>query len=528
MRLLDLFSRGKPPAPAVGARAPGPSAAYMSGGGGPFFPGWTPALRDQSQDVQAGFRAAAARTVDAIQNSGWLANIVNRSVVAAIGTGLKLAAKPDYEALGWSKSDADQWSRAVERRFEAWAGSAAEVHIEAQANLHQLADASYRGYFRTGEIVLRHHLASRPFASTSTKLQILPSHRMPLENLPPAMRSGVRFAADGLRVGYRLRLFDGLSDRDYDIPARDAYGRPVLVHIYDYEAGSVRGITPFAPALRVVRQYDQLSDATLIAALIQAIFAATVTSAAPTSEIMGALASEAEQSSASELDHVMTSLAGMRADWYSHANLDLGRHGKIAHLMPGDELKFLTSQHPNTTYEAFADGLLREIAACAGVTFEEATGKYAGATYASINMATVISWATVLLRRSRLIAPIYQTAYEAWIEEDIERGLTPFPGGIDGFLAARAAVCRAAWTGPKRPQGDALKEAKALRELRDMGVMSDEQICAELGTDWEDVYEARARERARRAELGLPEPAATTAVADDPLDPDPPAGGPRR
>ena len=37
------------------------------------------------------------------------------------------------------------------------------------------------------------------------------------------------------------------------------------------------------------------------------------------------------------------------------------------------------------------------------------------------------------------------------------------------------------------------------------GVVTDEMICADLGVDWEDVYEQRAREAARRQKLGLPE-----------------------
>ena len=50
-----------------------------------------------------------------------------------------------------------------------------------------------------------------------------------------------------------------------------------------------------APAIQVVRQYDQLANATLTAALIQAIFAATIESDAPTEQLLSALQDEEEQ-----------------------------------------------------------------------------------------------------------------------------------------------------------------------------------------------------------------------------------------
>lgn len=49
--------------------------------------------------------------------------------------------------------------------------------------------------------------------------------------------------------------------------------------------------------------------------------------------------------------------------------------------------------------------------------------------------------------------------------------------------------------------------------LKRLGIASDEQLCAELGTDYEDVYEQRARERDLREELDLPD--------GDTLTPDP-------
>src|SRR5204862_7920174 len=125
---------------------------------------------------------------------------------------------------------------------------------------------------------------------------------------------------------------------------------------------------------------------------------------------------------------------------YDNTKIDLGRHGKIAHLAPGDELKFNTSEHPNATYDAFAKFLLREVARCLGLTYEEFTGDYAGATYSSVRMATSGIWMITIYRRVNIVAPFLNPIFEAWLEEDIENGWTPFPGGVGGFIANRTAA----------------------------------------------------------------------------------------
>jgi capsid protein len=79
------------------------------------------------------------------------------------------------------------------------------------------------------------------------------------------------------------------------------------------------------------------------------------------------------------------------------------------------------------------------------------------------------------------------------------------PGRNYNFHANREATTRAEWRGPPKPQADDLKTAKAHEIYKRLGLLSDDAICSELGQDWEDVYEQRAREKQMRERLGLPE-----------------------
>ena len=119
---------------------------------------------------------------------------------------------------------------------------------------------------------------------------------------------------------------------------------------------------------------------------------------------------------------------------------------------------------------------------------------------------TSLLWPIVLRRREFLAGAFYQIAYECWLEEEIDAGRIQFPGGLDAFIAQRGLVTRADWRGPPKPQADDLKYAKAVQTLDSMGVTTMESICADLGTDWEDVLKQQKRERDMRKELGLPDP----------------------
>ena len=484
------------------------ASGYMRGEQMPLFFHWHPALREANDDVRAAWRLATARTVNAIQNSGWLAGSAEQSAAHVVGAeGLELHAKPNAVMLKWSQADANDWARRVEARWSGYAGDKRAVDAGARFDLAQLCWQAYKHWMATGEILATLPWVPREGALWNTKLRVLPAWRLSLRSTPPFLINGVRLAEEDSwspRSYLLWRLVKWGAREETELPAFDGYGRPLVTHIFDGEPDQVRGISPWTPTLKVTRQFDQLADATLTAALIQAVFAAMFTSPGPAEDVLEGLKSEAEQKSFSNL--IMEKI-----DWYRHADLNLGVAGKILHGFPGDELEFKRSEHPNDNYEAFATFLLREISRVAALTYSEFTGDYTSETFSSAKMSTTANWPRILYRRKHLVAPLCQRVYEAWLEEDIETGGTPFPGGIEAFLAQRAAASQATWRGPPKPQPDDLKAAKALQALQELGV-PDTVLFGELGLDVDDCYELRKREQDRREALGLKE--RTPAVAD--------------
>jgi lambda family phage portal protein len=451
---------------------------------------WNPALRDASDDVRKAWRLATARTVDQFQNSGWLAGAADASTAHVVGPeGLQLSSKPNASALGWTAEEANVWARNVEARFSVYMESRRAVDAGGRYWFGQLLAQAYKHWLATGEILATIPFVARPGTQWKTKLRLLPAWRMSDRDEGVDLKQGVRLDPFSGPRGYILKVkttYGGEVEREF--PATDSAGRPIVVHIFDGEPDQVRGITPFISVLKVARQFDQLADATLTAALIQTIFAAMFKSNSPGEDAIEALQSTSEQH-----DKFLT-LQTEKAKWYQQADINLGVHGKVLHGFPGDELQFFRSEHPNSTYEPFAKFLMRECSRVAAITYEEFTGDWAGATFSSSKMGVATNWPRILYRRRNIVAPLAQYVFEAFLEEDIEIGGTPFPGGVDGFLANREAACQAFWRGPSMPQADELKTAMAAQIMCEIGLPKSIAY-RPYGVDPDDAADERARER---------------------------------
>ena len=507
-KALALITGAPGDAPALGAQ-PRPRGSFMRGGRSVTFGNWKPAMREAQDDISDAWDMAAARMTDAIQNSGWLSGGIEQAVSDTVGTGLRLKAMPENTTFGMSEADARDWAQMVERRFELWARSPQECDIEGKRNFGQMQAVGFSTWLGMGEILAEFPWRRRPWNTYGTKIRMLPPTRLSRQTLKmDRLINGVYTDADGMPIAF-LTTKDTplLGKQDVRVRARDNYGRQRVILVHVGAPGTYRGISPMTPALQVARQFDQLADATLTQSILKTLFAATITGDEPTAEVMAGLMTPQEQAKmmaagGSSLETYLEMIGG----FYEDATIDLGMNGRIAHMFPGQELKFHTTESPSEDFKTYVNILLREMARGLGLTFEGFTLDYTGATYSSVRMATSSIWSVVRARRENIVVPFCQAAYEAWLEEEIETGRVPFPGGIDNFLLNRVAASRAEWRGSPKPQADDLKTAKAHEVWRRLGVITDEQIANDLGTDIEDVYAQRSRETDLRRLYNLPEP----------------------
>lgn len=485
------------------------SAGYLreSGPGPSVFRGAS-AVRDISDDVRQAWVPAASRTIEALQNNGWIAGGVEAAISQIIGSGLKLNAQPDPEALGMTAGEASKWARRVELRYQARCKNAFECDAGGRYTMGQLEAAHLRQYFATGEGISQFLMFDRPGVESKSRVRLLPSHWLTRDtNTTTRLRQGVRLDKHGAPASYLFKIKgDNGVQQDVEYRARDRYGRPIIKHTLDGFPGQVRGITVFAPVLKTIQNYDRLTGTTLAASFLHAMYAVTVESDYPTADVLSAIGG------GHQTPPFNAFMDGLQV-WSEKTDIKLGDHGKIPHLFAGEKLNLQSSKYPNANYEALANFLLREIARCLGCLFEDLTGDYRGATYSSMQNGRAAVWPLTQYRREHLAQPFKQADYEAWLEEDVDAGRTEFPGGIDNFVRLRAAACKAEHIGPPKPVADELKAARSDEIYYQLGVKTQGQIAAGRGYDIEDVHEQLEREQRSRETRNLPHPGARSEEA---------------
>lgn len=515
-------------------KVPGTSryaSGYMRGGRSVALAAWQPALREAQDDIAAAWEKAAARANDAIINSGWLSGAIEQCVANTVGTGLRLKVQPENELFGMSNKAAQAWAKKVEQRFGLWADNPLECDLRGKQTLGQMQASAFRGWIGTGEMLAANvWRPGRVGCQYGTKIQVLPAHRLSREtNALRRLFAGVFVDGDDMPVAYRIRRRTALGTwEDMDVRARDSLGRQLVGHFFEGILGAHRGIGPLAPILQVIRQYDDMSDATLAAMVLKTLFAATIESELPTPEALTGLLGDAEMARIQRDAHISGGETPFEAwldlamGYHEGSHIDVGRSGRVAHLFPGEKFEMKTANAPGSDYKDFSGDLKREMARALGMTYESFTGDYNGATYNSMSYGTTEIFEVTKVRRSNIVAPFCQMAYEAWLEEEIlERGLE-FPGGPEAFLANRAAASRALWIGAPKPMADILKAAKAYETLDRMAVIPQRTVSEAFGMDIEDVYHARQQEAEMRKLYQLPEPSHMGAQGGAPK---PPPGG---
>lgn len=249
----------------------------------------------------------AALAVDFIQNSGRLKGAVDQIIADTIGNELKLRAKPDMSALGYDAAETNAFARMVEARWRRYAWNQAECDYRGKFALPQLLDVALRHHVAYGEALGLIEFMSPAerrrygIASGSKLLMVTPTRLVPDTNEIEGLYSGVSHDANGRPVAYRLRHREAGIHVTRDHPTRDRAGRQLLVHAFDpWDGSDVRGVSPIAAAMRTHAHAEKLNDATLATAILQTVFAATLTSAEPSQDAFQAIEALDEDSELKE------------------------------------------------------------------------------------------------------------------------------------------------------------------------------------------------------------------------------------
>jgi lambda family phage portal protein len=475
-------------------------------------------LTESRDDIRVAWQRSAALALDLIKNSGRLRGAADQVIADTVGSGLQMTPTPDFSGFGWSGDQVRDWVRLVRRRWNRYRKDKAEVDFRGKFDLSQQVDVALRWDMSFGEVtgILEYMPRSdrrRYGIETGTKLCLTPPNRLVQDtNEAEGLFQGVYHDENGRPVGY---LFEersaGITVKQI-YAARDGDGRDKVLHVFDpMDVTDVRGISVLASAFKKHIQAEMLDDATLQTAILQTVFAATLTSEKPTVEAFEALQILEDNQVATASAYAGEYIGYLKGSLEAAAESDirLGGDPMVSHLAPGEQLDLKTAGTPGTQYLPFSNALARDTARAIGISYGALTMDHSNATYSSVRMENSSIWPVVLRRRNRCAVPVERAVYESWLDEEIGEGRIPFPGGYAAFRANRKAIAQASWQGPPKPTADDLKSAKASGEKLANKTSSIEREAAELGVDPDELFEQQLSEHKRFEDAGMASPYAS-------------------
>jgi lambda family phage portal protein len=281
---------------------------------------------------------------------------------------------------------------------------------------------------------------------------------------------GVEFDAIGRRVAYWL-FPEHPGSALGGFPSAQRVPAEFISHMFkSTRTGQVRGPSWFAPVILTMKDFDEMTDATLMKQKIAACLGIAVTTIDGTAMSFG-VESTAATSSAPAVD-------------------SLGP-GAVFHLSPGQDIK--TIDPPTVAdYDPYTKNVLRAIATGLGVSYEDLTGDYTGMPFSAARMSRIRHWSRVEDWRWRVIVPQFCQPCWNWVMATAV---------IAGRL--REMPTKVEWTAPPAPMIDPVNEGLAYQRNIRNGTQSLSEVLRERGYNPRRMLEQMRDDNAVLDELNL-------------------------
>ncbi len=460
-----------------------------------------PKLPQHGRAIQRKWRRIASEAAELINSNGMVHNGVQLSCTYMNGPrGLKPNLSPTIgDETGFDEESAAAFKDEVEEKFCLWADNKTEVDISGRYTLGELAYSGAISYFSTGDAIWTIPHIQRDGSTTKTKVDVVDPVRLktPHNRGHDRNHEGVEIDQFGSPIAYwfdqpHFNEQGSLVDyRPVRFQTRTKNGRLNIVHTHDARAGALRGLSPLTSGLKAAANYTDLQDSVLEAQHIENSLLYSVETDLPPIEVENAMRGERSPEA-----QALEERLGQTIDYISNAAIDPSAGPRVVVLPHGSKMSVPASRTPNSRYQAFSEGQLREIARAMGLTYEQLTGDGKQASYSWGRQALEESWSIVEQRRRVILEPFYIAVLNAWLEEQITTRRIEIPNGPASFIKNRQAFTRCQWVGWVKPTLDPAKAAQADKIALELGTTSLNQISMErTGLGYQTLVDQRVKEQ---------------------------------
>jgi len=455
---------------------------------------WNPSSGAPDDEYDQGTQLTlTARCRDSYRNNPVAHSVVKRLDDNVIGPGLTLQSHIDHEYLNMDESEAAKLEVQIERDFNAWASSK-ECDLSRRLNFYGIQKLSFVSKAISGDCFVNTPYYERFGSDFGLKLQVIEADRVANPSSMPDqidMIRGIRYNKLAAPVAYHilnahpndsLQPGKALTGRWFRAFGSKT-GRERVLHLCDFSdigrPGQSRGVSMLAPILVQLRQLRRLSEAELMASVINAYFTLLLQS-----ENTAEYPSSTTQSAAEE----------------ENRQISLGP-GLVQYLPEGYKPEFADPKRPNVQFDPFFMSIMKQIGSGTGVPLEVILMHFT-TNYWAARAAMIQLWKSVVCYRKNLVDQLCNPVYGLWFDEYVARGKIQ----VDNYgnPAVRAAYIGASWDGPPKGSIDELKEINAAEKRINVGVSTIQKEAQEIsGLHWKDVHKQRSVEMKLRKESGL-------------------------
>lgn len=439
-----------------------------------------------------------ARSRDNVRNIPIATGLIKRICDHSIGDrGLALHSQVDRKFLGWELDQAKDWQMQAEGLWRTFSDSK-ESDFNREQTVPEKTYLTLKSELEGGDCFTIFTELARPGSSFKLKLQSIEGEFVS----NPNSKQNTNLLVDGFQKNENGQVVfnwfskfhpgDRINYSQNVWNARrvfDANGRRNILHHFDkIRFGQTRGIPVLGPCTGKLVQLNRLSDAELMASVINSYY---------TLVVQGNVADTAPQKK--NPNETNTTLS-------SDDKLTLGS-ATIIRAKPGTKIESFDPKRPNLDYIKFFESMVAEIGASVGVP-KSLILQIFDKSYSASRGEVLLGWVYFLSKRTHIAVNFCQPTYEAVMDEAVQSGKIQAAGYLTNSETRQAYLGSAyqQWTGPTRPAIDELKEAKAFETYLSIGTKSRQEITAETtGKNWIQVNDQLSREHDLRVKAGLEE-----------------------
>lgn len=431
-------------------------------------------------EIKTSLRKLRDRSRQLVRDNPYARQAKRTTQINVVGPGIKMQAQ--VMTLRGNRRD-DRINRLIEAKWERWCRK--DYCDVAGKNTFQMFEWLAAGAMpESGEVIFRIH--RKPFGGSKIPiaLEIIESDLLDDEYNGAVSakgnewRMGVEIDRYGRPVQYAFLTrhpgdywFSGSPDREnvkhVFLPARD------VIHLFIPERPNQhRGVPWFAPVIGDIHQLAGYEEAAVVRARSTASLMGFITS--PEGELEGDDVEEGQRITEFE-------------------------PGVFKYLEPGQSVTVPDLKSPDAQYEDFVRAKTRRFASGFGCSYETLSRDFSETNYSSSRLSLLEDrdhWKVV---QNYLIEHLHMRVYREWLEVAVLSGELSLPD----FELRPERYDSPKWLARGWTWVDPLKEVKAYREMEAAGYMTKAQICAQLGTDFDENVAEIARERKSIGDAGV-------------------------